>query len=46
MLYVEEVKVIDIALKLEVDFDQQILDGSATLTVQRVRKGAQQLVSR
>ncbi len=42
----DDVKVLDVALKLDVDFGQHVLDGAATLTVERVRKGAEQLVSK
>ena len=40
----DEAKVIDIALKLDADFDRQVLDGQVTLTVERVKKDVTSVV--
>ena len=40
-----EVKTVDIFLQLQLDFEKQILDGSATLTVERKNESATHLVS-
>ncbi len=40
----DKVKVTDISLKLDVDFDGQILDGNVTLTVEKVDESATNLV--
>jgi aminopeptidase N len=40
----DEVAVTDLALDVNVLFDKQILDGSATLTVKRLKKGVKRLI--
>ena len=41
----EDVKVVDIFLQLEIDFQKKILVGSVTLTVERTNESATHLVS-
>ena len=45
MLFSDEVKVVEIFLKLEIDFQKKVLDGSVTLTVERKIESATHLVS-
>ncbi len=37
-------KVVDVELRLDVDFDRTLLEGSVTLTLERVAKDAKKLV--
>ena len=41
----DEAKVTDVLLKLDVDFDRKVLDGSVTLTVEKVKPEATHVVS-
>ena len=41
----DQVKTVDIFLQLRLDFEKHILDGSATLTVERIDQSATHLVS-
>ena len=41
----DEAKVTDVFLKLDVDFNRKVLDGSVTLTVEKVKPEATHVVS-
>ena len=43
--FADEAKVTDVLLKLDVDFDRKVLDGSVTLTVEKVKPEATHVVS-
>ena len=43
--FADEAKVNDVFLKLDVDFDPKALDGSVTLTVEKVKPEAMHVVS-
>ena len=45
ILLSDEAKVTDVFLKLDVDFDRHVLDGSVTLTVEKVKPEATHVVS-
>lgn len=40
----DKIKVTDVALKLDLDFERHVLAGSATLALEKVDSGVQQLV--
>jgi hypothetical protein len=41
----DEAKVVDVFLKLDADFERQVLDGSVTLTIEKVKPEATHVVS-
>ena len=43
--FADEAKVTDVFLKLDADFDRKVLDGSVTLTVEKVKPEATHVVS-
>ena len=45
VMFADEAKVTDVLLKLDVDFDRHVLDGSVTLTVEKVKPEATHVVS-
>ena len=45
IMFSDEAKVTDVFLKLDVDFDRNVLDGSVTLTVEKVKPEATHVVS-
>ena len=44
-MFADEAKVVDVLLKLDVDFDRHVLHGSVTLTVEKVKPEATHVVS-